>query len=359
MGEAVDTAHKYLQIAAELQRQITTGAYTDKLPTEEVLSQQFAVSRPTIRQALDQLVQRGLIRKQQGSGSKILLQRANQGGNIAMIVPAIDDYIFPMVLQVIQSTISGRNYSTLLFSHNHRVSSERAILQDLLRQPVAGIIAVGTKSALPNPNLDLYEKLSLAGIPIVFLYTGYKELSNAPIVMQDNFGGAYSLTRHLISRGHTQIAGLFMSDAAQGVERYHGYMLAMRDAGLPLPDAATLWYTSEEGRYMLDYGHLGIIHHFIDYYLRSRTAVICYNDVIADQLIRVLLKRGLHIPKDVAVVSFDNSYICDFCPVHITSLESDIHQVGRAAANLLLDKMDAKPCSSVIIPWKLVQRQSS
>lgn len=350
--------HKYLLMAAELQEQITKGVYTDKLPTEAALSEAFHVSRQTVRQALDCLVQRGLIKKRQGSGSQVLLHRRAANSNIAVIVPVVNDYIYPVVLQDIQDVVGEKSYSTLLFSHKDRVSVERCILQNLLQQPVAGIIAVGTKSAFPSPNLDLYEKLALAGIPVVFLYAGYKELPNSVSVTQDNFGGAYTLTRHLISRGHTKIAGMFMSDLTQGIDRYTGYMTAMRDAGLPLPDAASLWYTSEEARYLSDYGHIDMIEHFIDFYLRDRTAVICYNDVIADQLIRVLLKRRLRVPKDVAVVSFDNSYICDLCPVHITSLESDIGQVGRIAANLLLDKMDGKQCSSITIPWKLIQRQS-
>lgn len=351
--------HKYLLMAAELQEQITKGVYSDKLPTEAALSDMFHVSRQTVRQALDCLVQRGLIKKRQGSGSQILLHRPSASSNIAVIVPFVNNYIFPVVLQNIQTVIEHRNYPTLLFSHHDRVSLERSILQNLLQQPVAGIIAVAVKSALPNPNIDLYERLTLAGIPVVFLYADYKEIKNSTLVAQDNFGGGYALTRHLISKGHTKIAGMFMSDLTQSTERYAGYMSAMRDAGLDLPDAATFWYTSDSEHFLLDYGHMAIIEHFIDYYLRDRTAVICYNDVIADQLIRVLLKRHLRVPKDVAVVSFDNSYMCDLCPVRITSLECDINQISRIAANLLLDKIDGKECVSIAVPWKLVQRQSS
>lgn len=351
-------AYKYLQIAAELQRLITNRSYEDKLPAEAVLSEQFQVSRQTIRQALDCLVQRGLIKKRQGSGSKIYLPREDQKSNIAVILPAINDYIYPDVLYDIQLVMKDRSYSTLLFAHNDRVSLERSILQNLLQQPVAGIIAVGSKSAFPSPNLDLYEKLARANIPVVFLFAGYSGVPDSVSVTQDNFAGAYDLTRHLISKGHTQIAGMFMSDLTQGVQRYHGYMSAMRDAGLPLPDDAALWYTSEEARFLSDYGYSGMIEHFISYYLRERTAVICYNDVVADRLIRTLLKRDLCVPRDVAVVSFDNSYICDQCPIRITSLESDLRKVGKVVADLLLQKMDGKSCASITIPWKLIRRQS-
>lgn len=71
--------------------------------------------------------------------------------------------------------------------------------------PVGGLIIEGSKTALPNPNLDLYEKLDRAGIPVVFLHGSYRALPNALCVSDDNYGGGYLLARHLISRGHTKM----------------------------------------------------------------------------------------------------------------------------------------------------------
>ena len=98
---------------------------------------------------------------------------------------------------------------------------------------MGGLIVEGSKTALPNPNLDLYEKLDLAGIPVVFIHGSYGALPGAVCVSDDNFGGGYQLARHLIARGHTKIAGIFKSDDIQGHQRYLGYLTAMRDAGLP------------------------------------------------------------------------------------------------------------------------------
>ena len=67
-------AHKYRQVADALRRDILDGLYEKRmlLPTEQVLCQQFNVSRQTVRQALSLLAKDGLIEKRQGSGSHIV-----------------------------------------------------------------------------------------------------------------------------------------------------------------------------------------------------------------------------------------------------------------------------------------------
>ena len=352
-------AFKYLRLAAELQAEISAGTFPDKLPTEQALCDAYQVSRQTVRQALEHLVGLGLIEKRQGSGSRVVHRRSFGTDRIAVVTSYIDDYIFPSVLQDIQRVLVRRNYSTLLFATNNMVSREREILQGLLRQPLGGLIVEGSKTALPNPNLDLYEKLDRTGFPMVFLHGCYRELKNPVCVSDDNFGGGYLAARHLITRGHARIAGIFKSDDIQGHQRYLGYLSAIRDAGLPLADSQVLWYTTEERRFLMDYSHNDMLEHFLQFYLKDCTAVVCYNDEIADRLIRLLLSKSRRVPEDVAVVSFDNSYYSDLGPVRITSLAHEAHKMGGLAAQLLLDQMAGKPVQSSSISWKLVQKASS
>ena len=192
----------------------------------------------------------------------------------------------------------------------------------------------------------------------MFLHGSYRALPNALCVSDDNYGGGYLLARHLISRGHTKIAGIFKSYDIQGHQRYLGFLSAIRDAGLPFPDERVYWYTTEERRYLLDYGHTDILEHFCQFYLRDCTSVVCYNDEIADRFVRYLLRIGRKIPDEVAVVSFDNSYYSDLCPVRITSLAHEVGKLGRIAAQLLLDYIDSKPCQSQSISWRLMQKES-
>lgn len=193
---------------------------------------------------------------------------------------------------------------------------------------------------------------------MVFIHGWYRDLKDSVSVTDDDFGGGYMLARHLITTGHTKIAGIFKSDDVQGHQRYFGYLSAMRDAGLPMQDNQVYWYTTEDRRYLLDYGHTEFLDQFFQFHLRDCTAVICYNDEVADQLVRLLLKKGKRVPKDVAVVSFDNSYYSNLCPVRITSLMHEPFKLGKLAASLLLDSIDGKPVTSQRVSWKLIRKES-
>ena len=100
----------------------------------------------------------------------------------------------------------------------------------------------------------------------------------------------------------------------------------------------------------------------VDYFIRNRlpgsTAVVCYNDEIANLLIRRLLENGIQVPKDVAVVSFDNSYYCQISPVPITSLAHKSNRPGRAAASLLMEIIHGAPPRSIALDWELTIRES-
>lgn len=345
---------KYQLIASELRNEIKTGLLPTghMLPTEEQLTQRFSASRQTIRQALSVLVDEGFIAKQRGSGSRVLKQFSQQrSGNIAVIATYISDYIFPGILREAQSVFAANQYSAILSATRNSVFHERAILGDLLQKPVDGILVEGTKTALPNPNLDLYQKLMERNIPIVFFNGFYADLPGSVSVYADNFGGGYALVQHLLAKGRSSIAGIFKSDDIQGHERYAGYITALRDAGKMIADNSVFWYTTESRD--------EIFTEELAKKIAECSAVVCYNDEIAFRLIPLLVTHGVRVPQDVAIVSFDNSALSELSPIKITSLSYGERNIGQIAAQTLLDRIAGKPAQSQTLPWALVEKDSS
>ena len=82
------------------------------------------------------------------------------------------------------------------------------------------------------------------------------------------------------------------------------------------------------------------------------------NDEIAYFLEQQLHRRGLSVPADVALVSFDNSNYSELAPVPITSLSHGGENTGRTAAQMMLRLLHGEYCQSVQVPWELVERQS-
>ncbi len=348
---------KYVQLANSLRALIREGAFREKrqLPTELQLSEQYQVSRQTVRQALSLLVSEGIIEKRQGSGSHITqagLNSTHAPYKIAIITTYISDYIFPSILRSIQDVLSKHNCTMQLLATQNKITLERQSLERLLAQDIDGIIVEGTKTALPNPNLDLYRQFQDKGVPVVFINGTYAALPDCISVLDDNFGGGYQLVEYLIAQGHSRIAGIFKSDDIQGIERYSGYIHALRDHGR-LEDNAipAAWFTTENRARVLD-------QHLVEY-ISDCTATVCYNDEVAYILISLLEDAGIRVPQDMAVVSFDNSYFSELGGIKITSLSHEELNVGTLAARKLLKMITGEAVSSEVVPWTIKVKASS
>ena len=351
---------KYQYVADALREGIREGRYEKTLPTEHALCEEFQVSRQTIRQALALLENERLIDRKQGSGSHIRNPEELEPDrklSIAVVTTYISDYIFPSILREIEAVCSENNSVPLLFATQNQFSNERKILQTLLgMEHLDGILVEGTKTGLPNPNLRLYQKLIDKGIPLVFMHGKYEQLSDTLYVMDDNTNGSCMLVDYLYRKGHRRIAGIFKHDDIQGRQRFIGYMDAMQDYGLPIEDDDILWYSTEaKERFLNDTFSVA----WVEGIQKRCSAVICYNDEIAAKLVAYLVKNGINVPDDMAVVSFDNSQYSEMASPRISSLSHAQYNVGRLAAELLFRHMHNNNCESELAPWFLIEKESS
>ncbi len=355
-------APKYQQVADALRADILDGVYQKRmlLPTEQLLCQRFNVSRQTVRQALSVLATEGMIERRQGSGSHILQSHEASHGprrTVAVITTYISNYIFPSILREIENVLSANNSAPTLYATQNQISNERRILQSLLDGKLPdGILVEGTKTGLPNPNLDLYRKLISRGVPMVFMHGIYPELSDCLSVLDDNYGGGRQLVEYLYQKGHRSISGIFKNDDLQGLQRYAGYTDALRDLGLPLEDQRVFWYNTESKDFLLSDSSFWDVSADL---LRNCTALVCYNDEIASRMVSLLMNHGLRIPEEIAVVSFDNSPYSELSVIPITSLSHEEYNVGRMAAQLLVRLFHGERGTSQLAPWTLITRKSS
>jgi GntR family transcriptional regulator of arabinose operon len=354
-------AIKYIELLNALHTDIRMGVYRDtgRLPTEMQLASMYGVSRQTVRRALGILVEEGLIERRQGSGSKLLDANAVwAGNNVAVIATFMDDYIFPTLLHHVQSVLEQHSFSTLVYATQNKLNREREILQGLIDNPVRGVLVEGVKSALPNPNLDLYRQIQRMGIPVVFFHSSYPEL-DAVCIADDNVGGAYQAVEHLLQKGHKNIGGIFKGDECQGLERCAGLFAAMRDHGLPYPEERIQWYTTEMRAGMMDEGRSPCIKRFLTHEGKDCTAVLCHNDEVARSLIQVMETLGLRCPEDVAVCSFDNTYYSEMGPTPITSLAHENGSIGRISAQALVSLIQGQEAQSQRVEWELIPKKST
>lgn len=338
--------HKYAELASLLKQGIVNGTYPEnsKLPSENTLSNEYSLSRQTVRQAIAVLEKEGLIRSVRGSGTfiKKTYTRKKKTHNIAIVTTYIGEYIFPAILSGIESELSKNNYTSLLMATKNRLDNERHILEELLTKPIDGIIIEGTKTALPNPNLEFYNKIFNAGIPVVFINGYYSNLTNPVYVIADDHDGGVKAVSYLNSKSCTKIAGIFKSDDIQGLNRYSGYVQALSKYDIPISDDRVLWYSTETNK---------ISNSAMKRILDGCDGVVCYNDEIAIQ-VSTLQKNG-QISDKIIIVSFDNSTLSSMSPTPIYSLINPKEKIGSIAAAKLLEMIKSNKVESEILPWQL------
>lgn len=341
------------QISRNLQQGITA------LPTEAQLSRQYRVSRQTVRAALSLLRKKGLIESRQGSGSYATGLSPDVSKNlIPILIASGQEYIYPHLLADIRSALTEKGYQLQVCPTDNDISKERQILLSLLNTPPRGLIVEGSKSALPTPNADLYDKLKAGGSHLLFLHNRYDALSEEVCIKDDNYYGGYLLASHLAELGHTSIAGIFKIDDKQGPERYLGAASCLRDLGLEFSDSHVGWFQSSEINALEKRQDTRFLAAFIKEQLPGCSAVICYNDEIAYWLMKELSYTHIQIPRDVSVVCFDNSYLSELSKIRITTMTHRPHEIGNCVADTMVRLLQGIPAVSQEIPWELVRRES-
>ncbi|MBQ2802917.1 MAG: GntR family transcriptional regulator, partial [Lachnospiraceae bacterium] len=172
-----ETQNKYQALINYINQQIHDKKWCsgDKLPSENELSEQFGISRQTVRRALSVLEEEGVVCRIKGSGTYLNFDKTKgieQKNRIALVTTYVDSYIFPKTIQGIESILFENGYSVQISFTNNTLEREKSILQDIIsRDDVAGVIVEGTKSGLPNPNIDLYRQLIRRKVPLLFINT--------------------------------------------------------------------------------------------------------------------------------------------------------------------------------------------
>ncbi|MFD1392300.1 GntR family transcriptional regulator [Lacticaseibacillus jixianensis] len=348
-------------VTLALKEAILAGRYAvgEKLPTERMLLQQFAITRYGLRQALKALVAEGLVRAVQGSGFYVAdphhKQRKQAAQKIVGVITThLADYIFPPIISGIDSVVSAAGYGLMLSNTHNEFENERRSLIRMMDTGVAGLIIEPTRSAMANPNLALYRRIALAGIPVVFINAGYTGLTDFPTLTVDDAGGERQLIEALLRQGHRQILGLFQIDDQQGVDRMQGFVQAYQARQPAVATGNVMLYQSGDRLADLKARVLAVATGE-----RRPTAIACYNDQLAIRVITWLGEVGLKVPGDISLVGFDDYEMSRYSRPALTTVVHPKRRMGEAAGQAVLKAIAHDRPASIQYPAAVVLRHST
>ena len=336
--------YKYLTIVEWAKNYITSKGLRprDRFLTEKELCEIHGVSRQTVRQALMCLENDNVICRVRGSGafvsngySQNIPASQVQTRNIGVISTYFTDYIFPQIVTGIESVLNDSGYSMQLAITHNKVAEEQQALQSMISGGVQGLIVEPSKSALPNPNMALYDELRSKNIPVVFFNAKYT-WSEYPCVAMDDEAAGRMAADYIFDCGHTKIAGIFALDDIQGHKRYSGFTNSCIAHGLKNAEENVLWFATTDKNFLFTSGG----NHLLEF-LNETTAVVCYNDNIAIKLLQFCKEHDISVPDDLSVISIDDSKYASICDVPLTTVVHPQRKLGEAAAEKLIDRISS------------------
>lgn len=271
-----------------------------------------------------------------------------RGLPVAGIVSGINETLFKsgykMLLHDLHLLEKLYNQYEQIAAYRQRINNGVSLLR---AANVDGVIYVG----MHDRHLDyLFDPMA---IPLVFAYShGTKQDT---YITYSNEDSAADMTRFLLDKGHERIAVVAgHPHSYPTARRMHGIQMALQQVGLILPEAYIRYgnweYNSgvEQTRALLD--------------LENRpTAIFAMNDLMAAGCIRALNEAGLSIPKDMAVVGFDNREIASYIQPPLTTVQLPVAEIGTSAALHIMEKISnpAAPPVREIIHCSIIKRQSA
>ncbi len=250
--------------------------------------------------------------------------RAGVSRTVGAIVMDVGNPYYTEIARGIEDRLAVDDHTLILCSSDEDPRREARFLRLLAEQGVRGVLV--TPMSTTKERLADLRRL---GIPAVLMDSSSRE---HPAVGVDHVSGGRQAISHLLEQGHRRIVYLAgPTELQQTRHRLKGAIETIQAAGL---DPVEVLEVINLPVLTADEGQRGMIEALAKG--PTPTAAFCMNDIVALGALRELRQRGMKIPADMAIVGYDDLYFAGELMTPLTSVRQPMHQLGWAAADLLL-----------------------
>jgi LacI family transcriptional regulator len=255
--------------------------------------------------------------------------------SIGVVVCEIANSFFSQVINGIESIAYDKGYNVIISQSHESYEREIMDLHYLSSRSVDGLlISLSTETNDVSHIQALHQK----GLPIVLFDRVSHEIITHNVVV-DNFKGAYEATDHLLKQGYKNIAAIVNSEFLSiTTERLAGYKEALEHHGIK--------YNPSHVKHCF-YG--GMVFSEIEeavnklFTLKQKPdAILTTSDKLTTGCLKTLMRRGLNVPDDIALVGFSNSDLAELLNPPLTVVRQPAMEMGKAATELLLQLIESK-----------------
>lgn len=286
--------------------------------------------------------------------------KSNVSDAIGIIVPTLQNPFYNQVIFGIESAAAQSGHEIRLFSSHRSITQERAHILTLLHNHIMALIILSIDS---NPD-TLNEYISYGG-KVALLEADFS-LEHSITADTDWFSAGCIAAQHLVDLGHRRIAFL-TSPITKSFRRkiLDGVRNTLQQTGCPftLDDIFVADAESESttGMYEFENGRL-LAERVLDAD-RQYSAIVTINDITAFGVIQLLAQRGISVPEEISVISFDNISYSEMIFPPLTTVNLPSSNMGFAACQMLISEITSGniDMKNMVFqfPCTLVPRQST
>ncbi|HQU70697.1 MAG: LacI family DNA-binding transcriptional regulator [Calditrichaeota bacterium] len=254
-----------------------------------------------------------------------------QTDTIGVILPElVDEFFMDLIHSIDEEAYLAGHYVMISSSHNQR-NIVQTLVEFMDSGRVDGVILMAPKMM----DSRLSQRLKQIRGPIVFL-NSRPEIENCISFTIDNYQGATSMVRHLISHGYERIAMIKGPEGnSDADERYQGYLDCMLDHGLRIDPSLVV-----EGDFTIKGGYHGFMRLFG--LPKPPRAIFAANDMMALGAYEAAKQTGINIPDDVALGGFDDIFLSKLLNPRLTTVHAPIVELGSKALRYLLQMISGE-----------------
>jgi LacI family transcriptional regulator len=299
------------------------------------------ICRAKVQKVIDELGYRPNINAQ-----ALVSKKSN---SLGVVIPQVSMPFFGTLACGAEEAAKKNNYRILIINAFGNEQEELDAIDSLV-QHRCGAIVFHSMFCSDETLCELAEKIP----GLVFINRLITKIAHRCVWLDNNMG-AQEASRHLINKGHTDIAVITRKDVNPDSQvRLDGFRTALNNAGVTLNNS------------MIEYGSTadmnggkeavrGLIEKGTKF-----TSILVYNDNMAVGVVHELYSMGIRVPEDVSVVGFDDLLISVACIPELTTMHYPVRKMASYAANLaieLSDNVDSTGRTHLFMPH-LVERDS-
>lgn len=268
---------------------------------------------------------------------------------LGLIIPTIANPIFALSTNSLEAAAALKRYSILLGNTEYSAAQEFDLIRLFLEKQVDGIVLSG--SPMHEQSIGYLRKKN---VPFVVTWEKTED-RDVSFVTFDNATAARKAMKYLISMGHRRIAFISGKFVASGraKRRWEGYRKELEQANISYDEQLVVQteFTVAAGREAV---------HTLLQLSEPPTAILCGTDILAYGAMVGTKDKLKKIGNEVSIVGFDDLEMSVAMDPPLTSIRVPAIQMGKMAANILIDKLEGRNTEVVqkILETELVVRQS-